>query len=276
MRGRRALVLVSSIAVACGRGAASEELPEGPAAAPVEAVVEVRSHPHDPSAFTQGLVWHDGALYESTGRYGASSVRRVDLETGEVRLRTDLGPQYFGEGLAVLGGRLYQLTWREGVAFVWDPATLREAGRVSYTGEAWGLTTEDGALVVSDGSSYLTWVDPVTFEVRDTVRVTDGGRPVAQLNELEWVRDEIWANVWHTDEIVRIDPRTGVVRGRLDLGALVPPGLEAEAVLNGIAYDAEGDRIFVTGKLWPRLFEISVPSLGIGRGSAPAAGPRTP
>jgi glutaminyl-peptide cyclotransferase len=260
----------------CSPGDASEELPPAAPSAPVEAVREVRSHPHDPRAFTQGLLWHDGLLYESTGRYGESTIRAVDLETGEVRRRVDLPPQYFGEGIALLHGHLYQLTWREGVAFLWDPATLREAGRVQYSGEAWGLTTDGESLIVSDGSSYLTWVDPGTFAVRRTVRVTDGGRPVDQLNELEWVRGEVWANVWHSNHIMRIDPATGALVGRLDLSALVPPIADNEAVLNGIAYDEAGDRLFVTGKLWPRLFEISVPSLGIGTGGAAAPVPPAP
>lgn len=277
MRGWMAGVLVGAVAAGgCRPGDASDGLPASTPAAPVEAVVEVRSHPHDPTAFTQGLLWHEGRLYESTGRYGESTLRIADVATGEVRQRADLPPQYFAEGIALLGGRMYQLTWREGVAFVWDPATLREVGRVQYTGEAWGLTTDGESLVVSDGSSYLTWVDPASFAVRRTVRVTDGGRPVDQLNELEWVRGEVWANVWHSTHILRIDPATGAVVGRLDLTALVPPALDAEAVLNGIAYDEAGDRIFVTGKLWPRLYEISVPSLGIGAGGAAAPSPPSP
>jgi glutamine cyclotransferase len=249
MRGWMTGLLVATAAAGgCRPGDASEELPPATPAAPVEAVTEVRSHPHDPTAFTQGLLWHDGRLYESTGRYGESTLRMVELETGEVQQRAELPPEYFGEGIALLGGRLYQLTWQEGVAFLYDPATL----------------------IVSDGSSYLTWVDPDSFGVRRTVRVTDAGRPVDQLNELEWVRGEVWANVWHTNHIVRIDPATGRVTGRLDLSALIPPVTDREAVLNGIAYDPEGERLFATGKLWPRLFEISVPSLGIGAAAPPS------
>jgi glutaminyl-peptide cyclotransferase len=277
MRGWMAGVVAYAVAAAgCSPGDASEEIPEPAARAPVEAVAEVRSHPHDPTAFTQGLLWHDGKLYESTGRYGESTIRTVRLETGEVLQRVALPPQYFAEGIALLGGRIYQLTWKEGTAILWDPATLREAGRVQYAGEAWGVTTDGESLIVSDGSSYLTWVDPATFGVRRTVRVTDGGRPVDQLNELEWVRGEVWANVWHSNHIVRIDPGTGGVVGRLDLGPLVPPVTDNEAVLNGIAYDEAGDRLFVTGKLWPRLFEISVPTLGIGSGGRAASSPPAP
>lgn len=240
------------------------------AGAPVVAVEQVRSYPHDSTAFTQGLVWSDGRLFESTGRYGQSSVRRVDLETGRVVQRTALGPQYFAEGLAAVGDSLYQLTWKEGVAFIWDPETLRQIEQVEYSGEGWGLTSDGQRLIVSDGSSYLTFVDPKTFQVDTTLRVTDAGRPVDQLNELEWVRGEVWANVWHTQRIARIDPATGRVKGWLDLSALIPPVADPEAVLNGIAYDEQANRLLVTGKLWPALYEIRIPSLGIGGGGGTA------
>lgn len=265
-----AAVLACALAAGgCRNGDASDtgDLAAETPRAPMEAVTEVKSHPHDPRAFTQGLLWHEGRLFESTGRYGESSLRLVELETGEVAERVDLAPEYFAEGITMLGGRLYQLTWQEGVAFLYDPATLRETGRVAYAGEAWGVTSDGEALIVSDGSSYLTWVEPDSFSVLRTVQVTDGGRPVDQLNELEWVRGEVWANVWHTNHIVRIDPETGALVGRLDLTPLVPPVTDREAVLNGIAYDEAGNRVFVTGKLWPRLFEISIPSLGIGGGA---------
>lgn len=240
------------------------------AGAPVVAVEQVRSYPHDSTAFTQGLVWSDGRLFESTGRYGQSSIRRVDLETGAVLQRTALGPQYFAEGLAAVGDSLYQLTWKEGVAFIWDPETLRQIEQVVYSGEGWGLTSDGQRLIVSDGSSYLTFVDPETFQVDTTLRVTDAGRPVDQLNELEWVRGEVWANVWHTQRIARIDPATGRVKGWLDLSALIPPVADPEAVLNGIAYDEQANRLLVTGKLWPALYEIRIPSLGIGGGGETA------
>lgn len=236
--------------------------------APTVAVQQVRSYPHDSTAFTQGLVWRNGRLYESTGRYGQSSLRIVELETGRVVQKVDLAATYFAEGLAAVGDTLYQLTWKEGVAFLYDANDLRPLGRVSYTGEAWGLTSDGRRLIVSDGSSYLTWVDPVTFQVDTTIRVTDAGQPVDQLNELEWVRGEVWANVWHTQKIVRIDPRTGRVKGWLDLSAIIPRVSDPEGVLNGTAYDPERNRLLVTGKLWPRLYEISIPSLGIGGGTA--------
>jgi glutamine cyclotransferase len=248
----------------------------GPSA-PVATVEQVRSYPHDSTAFTQGLVWRNGRLYESTGRYEQSSIRLVDLETGRVIQRVALGRQYFAEGLAAVGDSLYQLTWKEGVAFIWDPDDLRQVGQLAYNGEGWGLTSDGRRLIVSDGSSYLTFVDPHTFQVDTTLRVMDGGQPVDQLNELEWVKGEVWANVWHTHRIARIDPATGRVKGWLDLSALIPPVSDQEAVLNGIAYDEAADRLLVTGKLWPRLFEIRIPSLniGFGRGAnvgAPAAG----
>lgn len=256
-----------AVAAACrdGNSETGEETPMEPSA-PVVAVQQVRSYPHDSTAFTQGLLWRGGRLYESTGRYGESTLRLVELETGRVLQRVSLGQQYFAEGLASIGDRLYQLTWKEGVAFVYDAATLGSLGQVQYAGEGWGLTSDGERLIVSDGSSYLTFIRPDDFQIDTTIRVTDGGRPVDQLNELEWVRGEIWANVWHTPHIVRIDPATGRVKGRLDLAALIPSAGDPESVANGIAYDEAGNRLLVTGKLWPRLYEISIPSLGIGGG----------
>jgi glutamine cyclotransferase len=260
------------VAVACGGGGGNpndngEGQPMEPTA-PTVAVQQVRSYPHDSTAFTQGLVWRNGRLYESTGRYGQSSLRIVELETGRVVQKVDLAATYFAEGLAAMGDTLYQLTWKEGIAFLYDAGDLRRIGQVAYTGEAWGLTSDGRRLIVSDGSSYLTWVDPATFQVDTTIRVMDGNVPVDQLNELEWVRGEIWANVWHTQQIVRIDPRNGRVKGRLDLTSIIPPVSDPEGVLNGTAYDEERNRLLVTGKLWPRVYEISIPSLGIGGGTA--------
>lgn len=278
--------LVLGVAVACtdGNGSSPNEGAETPMEPPaaVAGVEQVRSYPHDSTAFTQGLVWRNGRLYESTGRYEQSTLRVVELETGRVLQRAALGPQYFAEGLTAVGDTLYQLTWKEGVAFIWDPETLRQIGQVQYNGEGWGLTSDGRRLIVSDGSSYLSFVDPVTFQLDTTLRVTDGGRPVDQLNELEWVKGEVWANVWHTQRIARIDPATGRVKGWLDLSPLIPPAQDPEAVLNGIAYDEAADRLLVTGKLWPVLYEIRVPTLNIGNGggasasAAPAAAPATP
>lgn len=273
LRGGLCMAAIAVVA-ACRNGESDttgdgEELPMEPTA-PIVAVQQVRSYPHDSTAFTQGLVWREGKLYESTGRYGESSLRLVELETGRVIQKVDLADTYFAEGLAALGDTLYQLTWKEGVAFKYDANTLRPAGQVAYTGEAWGLTSDGRRLIVSDGSSYLTFIDPRTFQIDTTLRVTNGGRPVDQLNELEWVRGEVWANVWHTQQIVRIDPRTGRVKGVLDLTSIIPPVRDPEGVLNGTAYDPQANRLLVTGKLWPRLYEISIPSLGIGGGGSAA------
>jgi glutamine cyclotransferase len=222
----------------------------------VPAVVARR--PHDPKAFTQGLLFADGALFESTGRYGESSLRRVDPETGRVARRVALPPQVFGEGLALFHGELYQLTWREGRCFVYDATTLEKRRELTYEGEGWGLTTDGGSLLVmSDGSSTLRFVDPASFRVGREVRVHDGERAVDRLNELEWARGEILANVWGASTIARIDPGSGAVLGYLDLSGLPEPQHDdPDAVLNGIAYDAERDRLFVTGKRWSSVFEI--------------------
>ena len=233
----------------------------------------VRSYPHDPEAFTQGLVYQGGELIESTGRNGQSSLRRVRLETGEVQQKVDLAEQYFAEGVAVLGGRVYQLTWQHGTGFIYDLATFAQQGTFTYDGEGWGLTSDGTALILSDGSDQLRFIDPQSYRVQRTLQVTDGGEPVHQLNELEWVRGEIWANVWHDRRIARIDPTSGRVRQWLDLSELYPEAetVDPEAVPNGIAWDDAGGRLFVTGKLWPRLFEITVADLqAAGAPVAPA------
>ena len=218
----------------------------------------VQRWPHDPAAFTQGLVYRDGALYESTGQYGESSLRKVELETGAVVRRHELADPYFGEGLALLKGRLFQLTWRSQVGFIYDAATFQPVGQFHYSGEGWGLTEDGTSLILSDGTSTLRFLDPVSFEVRRTVKVTDDGKEVIRLNELEYVNGEVFANVWMSDRIARIDPTTGRVTGWIDLTGLLPPEERSgrEDVLNGIAYDAANDRLFVTGKYWPRLFQI--------------------
>ncbi len=216
--------------------------------------------PHDPQAFTEGLVFRDGRLYESTGLNGHSDFREVELETGQVLRSRALDQQYFGEGLALFGGRLYQLTWRSQAGFIYDAATFQPAGQFSYTGEGWGLTDDGTSLIMSDGTGTLRFLDPATLAVQRTVTVTDDGREVTQLNELEYVKGEIYANVWRTNLIARIDPATGHVTGWIDLTGLLAPSERSgnEDVLNGIAYDAATDRLWVTGKLWPRLFQIRV------------------
>lgn len=220
----------------------------------------IRSYPHDPRAFTQGLQWYDGRLFESTGQVGESGLREVDLASGRVKREQPLEEPHFGEGMVILGDRLYQLTWQSGKAFVYNWKTFARIDTFTYEGEGWGLTTDGKSLIMSNGSSSLVWRDPETFQVTRTLAVTDRGTPVAAINELEWVKGEIWANIWMSDSIARIDPETGVVLGWIDLTNILPriDRTGHEDVLNGIAWDEAGDRIFVTGKLWPRLYEISL------------------
>jgi glutamine cyclotransferase len=230
-----------------------------PVRVPVYTYEIVNVYPHDPAAFTQGLVYHQGVLYESTGLNGSSSLRKVELETGRVLQRTSVPTQYFAEGLALFNGRLLQLTWQNQVAFVYDQQTFQQIGTFNYTGEGWGLAHDGQALILSDGSSQLRFLNPDNFQVQRTLTVRDRGRTVARLNELEYVKGEIFANVWYTDRIARINPANGNLVGWLDLTGLLTPQEGAHAdVLNGIAYDAATDRLFITGKLWPKLFEIRV------------------
>jgi glutamine cyclotransferase len=217
----------------------------------------VNTFPHDRTAFTQGLVFLDGKLIESTGLIGQSTLREVNLTNGVV-LRQVRVPGYFAEGLAVLGGKAYQLTWQAHRGFVYDEATFHREREFSYTGEGWGLTTDGHWLIMSDGTSQIRFLDPATFKVERTIQVTLRGQPIDQLNELEYVQGEIFANVWKTDLVMRIDPASGVVTGEIDFTGLLPPGdYDANTdVLNGIAYDSATDRLFVTGKLWPKLFQV--------------------
>ncbi|MHB1021921.1 MAG: glutaminyl-peptide cyclotransferase [Acidobacteriaceae bacterium] len=220
----------------------------------------VHTYPHDSSAFTQGLLYLDGHLYEGTGLHGQSSVRMVDLTTGRVLQHYDLPQQYFGEGLTDWGSTLVELTWQAHEGFVYDRFSFRLLRTFTYSGEGWGLTHDSKSLIMSDGTPYLRFLDPKTFKEVRRIEVTDRGKPVKELNELEYVRGEIYANVWMTDRIARISPATGRVLGWIDLRGLLPlvERRDDNAVLNGIAYDAKGNRLFVTGKLWPKLFEIKV------------------
>ena len=222
----------------------------------------VGDYPHDPNAFLQGLVWHDGELYESTGSHSAgfSTLRRLEFPSGKVLQSVKLPPEYFGEGLALADDRLIQITWQSKRGFVYDRETFRLLREFSYETEGWGLAYDGKDLIMSDGSNVLTYLDAHSFEPVRKLPVTMNGRPVHEINELEFIEGEIWANVWHDDRILRIDPATGRVNSFLNLQGLLPSGMrtDPEAVLNGIAYDAEGKRIFVSGKLWPRLFEIRV------------------
>ena len=230
--------------------------------APVEGYRVVHTYPHDSSAFTQGLVMVDGMLYEGTGLNGRSSVRAVDLATGRVLQSVKVPDKYFGEGLTDWGSNLIELTWMAHRGFVYDRFSMRLVRTFQYKGEGWGLTHDGKNLIMSDGSPVLRFLDPVTFKVVRTLAVSDGGRPVKELNELEYIHGEIYANVWQTDRIARISPKTGEVIRWIDLsGLLESEPSDGNAVLNGIAYDQRNDRLFVTGKLWPKLFEIKlVPS----------------
>jgi glutamine cyclotransferase len=218
----------------------------------------VNVFPHDPGSFTQGLIFRDAVLFESAGRYGRSELRRVSLETGEVLQRRSLDPKYFAEGLSDWDDRLIQLTWQSGVGFVYDLATLDSLRSFAYSGEGWGLARGPTELIMSDGTSTLRFFDPETLVEKRRVDVKDGRRAVVGLNELEMVGEDLLANVWQTEQIVLIDPMNGRVKARLDLTGLLRMSDRTDStdLLNGIAYDAQRDRLFVTGKLWPKLFEI--------------------
>ena len=229
----------------------------------------INAYPHNPTSFTQGLVWQDGILYEGTGQRGQSSLRRVVLETGEVQGIQYLADQYFGEGITVFDGRVYQLTWKSNLGFIYDQESLALIEEFQYPTEGWGITHDGDSLIMSDGTATLYFLDPETLAEIGRVEVIDdtnpnNPQPVAKLNELEFINGEIYANVWLTDRIVRINPETGQVTGWLEMGGLLSPEQQSalsdpvNAVLNGIAYDAVNDRLFVTGKLWPTLYEIEL------------------
>jgi glutamine cyclotransferase len=220
----------------------------------------VKVYPHDANAFTQGLVFRDGRFLESTGQEGQSSLRQVDLDSGQTLRKIDLAPQYFGEGITVLNNKIYQLTWQHHIGFVYDYSTFERLGDFNYEGEGWGLTTDGQSLILSDGSNRLRFFDPNSFRVIRTIAVTQNGRPVRQLNELEFINGEIYSNIWHDTRIVIINPQTGGVSGSIDCAGLLSQSgaHDEEAVLNGIAYDQASGRLFVTGKLWPKLFEIRI------------------
>jgi glutamine cyclotransferase len=285
-RARLATLMVALLGAACGDGGGdangSVALPPGFGQPPAEEVAPapkipfsaatprydvrvVATYPHDTQAFTQGLVVHDGTLFESTGQEGHSNVRHVELATGRVLRRVDIPYPLFGEGIAVLGGRVYQLTWKSERGYVYDAATLAPVDSFTYEGEGWGLTTDGTKLYMSDGSSTLRVVDPTGFRVERTIPVTEAGQQVYYLNELEWVDGEIWANVWMTDLVARIDPTTGNVVGWIDLAGLLSPaeirapnGQPLVDVTNGLAWDPSSKRLLVTGKLWPKLFAVEV------------------
>lgn len=220
----------------------------------------VAKYPHDADAFTQGLIVHHGVLYEGTGKQGSSSLREVNLKSGKIEKYAPLHEHYFGEGITALNDRIYQLTWQNRIGLVYDEKTFNVERTFQYTGEGWGLTNDGKRLIMSDGSSNLRFLDPNTFEVVKRISVHTSRGKVDKLNELEFVKGEIWANIWYEDKIARISPESGELLGWIDLSTLYPKSkrTSVEDVLNGIAYDAENDRLFVTGKNWPNLYEIKV------------------
>lgn len=230
------------------------------AVAPIWGYKTVAEYPHDPGAYTQGLIYIGGGFFEGTGLRGESDIRETVLQTGEVLRESPLAEEYFGEGIALIDDHLYQITWQEETAFLYQRDTFEQIGSFRYEGEGWGLTWNGQHLVMSDGSNVITYRDPATFAAVRTVEVRAGDLAVDNLNELEWIDDEIWANIFQTDWIVRIDPESGNVNSWVDLRGLLPlgPGEGMPGVLNGIAWDSEGQRLFVTGKHWPSLFEIEL------------------
>ena len=242
-----AALLVSLVLSACGSGERDRSA----------ASYQVTGRfPHDPTAYTQGLVWADGALFESTGLYGHSELRRVDLRSGRVLASRPLTADRFGEGLALLNGRLYQLTWKEGVAYTYDAATLAPRDSFHYAGQGWGLATDGTSLIMSDGSDSLRILSPATFQVQRVVHVRYNGAPLYQLNELEYVNGEVLANVYESNWVMRIDPATGIVRQAIDFADLYPERPATAEVMNGIALAPDGRQLLLTGKLWPVLFQV--------------------
>ncbi|HOW57472.1 MAG TPA: glutaminyl-peptide cyclotransferase [Smithellaceae bacterium] len=240
--------------------AAAEKKFHHVAAAPVATVKIVNSFPHDKDAFTEGLLFHQGYFYESTGLQGQSSLRKVEIKSGKIIQEINLAHEYFGEGMTILGNKIYLLTWQNKTVFIYNLRDMQKTGVFHYEGEGWGLTTDGKNLWMSDGGEVITCRHPLSFAIIGKIIVRDGDKPVKNLNELEFVRGEIWANVFMEDVIVRISPRSGKVLGWIDLQPLYSalPAMERRDVLNGIAYDREKNRIFVTGKFWSKVFEIKV------------------
>jgi len=250
----RFLIVAASLAIAaCGPSTQAGSIPE-------YGFEVVHTYHHDPMAFTQGLFYLDGYLYEGTGLEEQSSIRKVKLETGEVLEKHDLSGNYFGEGIVNWKDHLLELTWTTHVGFIYDLASFAPKSQFDYSGEGWGLTQDGKRIIMSDGTPDLRFWDPETLKEIGRVHVTADGQPVKDLNELEWVKGEVYANVWQTDKIARINPANGKVVGWIDLTNLLSPSDRTDQtdVLNGIAYDAKGDRLFVTGKKWPKLFEIKL------------------
>lgn len=261
-----AAILCAVCLVACGGRSGSAQKKSSARNNPkVETAVQygyriVGAYPHDTGAYTQGLFWHDGFLYESTGEYGHSSLRKVVLETGLPVKQVPLDDAYFGEGAALYDGRIYQLTWLEGTAFVYDLDTFEKVREFNYGGEGWGVTTDGTKLYVSDGSPNIAVVNPQTFKTERTIQVRNGGKPVQYVNELEWIGGKIWANVYMTEDIIIFDPETGAVDGVIDFRGIESQLMVTRGtdVMNGIAHDPATGRIFVTGKKWNKLFEVEI------------------
>ena len=278
------LIISLGLSLACGPSANSAKpnastpaakTPQAPL--PVYGYEVVKAYPHDQNAFTQGLIFHNGSLYESTGQEGRSTVRKVEIVTGKVLQKWDLPREDFGEGITLLNDKIYMLTWRGGLGRVFDANDLKLLKEFNYLGEGWGITTDGTGLIISQGTHVLKVINPETFATVRTIPVMrEDGRPLMQLNELEFVKGEIWANIWHSEDpeilgkpnhVARIDPATGKLTGWIDLGGISPDDQaksndrydpKAENTLNGIAYDAAGDRLFVTGKNWKKLYEIKI------------------
>jgi glutaminyl-peptide cyclotransferase len=250
---------IAGVVAAISVAGLSSAWPAAQRTTPMSTYQVVKSYPHDRQAFTQGLVYLDGVFYEGTGLNGQSSIRKVKVETGEVLQQRRIDDKYFGEGIAVWGNTLVQLTWQSETGFVYDRDTFEPLKTFGYKGEGWGLTHDGARLIMSDGSATIRFLDPQSLKETGRITVRDGGMPIGNLNELEFVKGELYANVYMTDRIVRFSPTTGQVTGWIDLTGLLSAREAVGAdVLNGIAYDAAGDRLFVTGKLWPRVFEVRV------------------
>jgi glutamine cyclotransferase len=252
------VLLMATIGFLAQRGTGATRAGQA-ASVPTYGYQVVRSYPHDRAAFTQGIIFRNGVFYEGTGLNGRSTLRKVKPETGEVLEVKPLGPEYFGEGITDWKGSLLQLTWKNEIGFVYDINTFERKKTWAYTGEGWGLTHDATRIIMSDGTAQLRFIDPATFNETGRITVHDAHGPVEELNELEYVKGEILANVWRTERVARISPKDGRVTGWIDLSGLLTASERAGTdVLNGIAYDAAGDRLFVTGKLWPRVFEIKL------------------
>lgn len=252
------LAMMIAGVLACSEPSTARQTAAETEGVPVYSYQVINTWPHDAEAYTQGLVFHDGLLFESTGLRGASSLRRVELKTGKVKKKLEVAHEYFAEGMTIFQNKIFQLTWQAQKGFVYDLKKFKQEGEFAYEGEGWGLTHDDHSLILSDGTNRIRFLDPSSFQVQRTISVYDNGQPLTDINELEYIKGEIYANIWRTDRIVRIDPNTGKINAWIDMTGLHHQGPEenTENCLNGIAYDAEGDRLFVTGKRWPQLFEI--------------------